>query len=88
MDSQSDSLLSGNRRYFKDEKDFDDYMISEKPKEIWLDEFMEDEPYIILSHNDGVDFRGVYNHQSLLAGKDSDFTWLFKSEMYVRINND
>ena len=73
-----------SRRFFADVEDFNQFMISEKPKEIWLDEFMEDEPYIILSFNDGVKFRGVYNHQILLGGDNSDFTWLYKSGMYVK----
>ncbi len=47
---------------------------------------MENEPYIILSYNDGVKFRGVYNHQSLLNRDNSNFTWLFKNNMYVKIN--
>lgn len=73
-----------SRRFFTDSKDFNKYMQTEKPKEIWLDEFAEDEPYIILSFNDGVKFSGVYNHQCLLGGGNSDFTWLFKSGMYVK----
>lgn len=72
------------RRFFEDKDDFNRFMISEKPKEIWLDEFMEDEPYIILSFNDGVKFRGVYNHQCLLGGDNSDFTWLYERGMYVK----
>jgi hypothetical protein len=73
-----------SRRFFTDVEDFNQFMINEKPKEIWLDEFMEDEPYIILSFNDGVKFRGVYNHQILLGGDNSDFTWLFEIGMYVK----
>jgi hypothetical protein len=73
-----------SRRFFSDAEDFNQFMVSEKPKEIWLDEFMEDEPYIILSFNDGVNFRGGYNHQCLLGGCNSDFTWLYKSRMYVK----
>lgn len=80
-------LLSSShvsRRFFEDAQDFNQFMINEKPKEIWLDGFMEHEPYIILSFNDGVKFRGVYNHQCLLGGDNSDFTWLYKSGMYVK----
>lgn len=73
-----------SRRLFSDVQDFNEYMRTEKPKEIWLDEFMEEEPYIILSFNDGVNFSGVYNHQCLLGGYNSDFTWLFESGMYVK----
>lgn len=73
-----------SRRFFTDVEDFNQFMINERPKEIWLDEFMEDEPYIILSFNDGVKFRGIYNHQILLGGDNSDFTCLFKSKMYVK----
>jgi hypothetical protein len=78
-----DNKLIG-RKVFKNAQDFNRFMCSEKPKEIWLDEFMKDEPYIILSFNDGVDFRGVYNRQCLLGGSNSDFTWLFKDGMYVK----
>jgi len=73
-----------SRRFFSGAQDFNKYMQTEKPKEIWLDEFMEAEPYIILSYNDGVKFRGAYNHQCLLGGDNSDFAWLFKSGMYVK----
>lgn len=73
-----------SRRFFEDAQDFNQFMINEKPKEIWLDGFMEHEPYIILSFNDGVEFRGVYKHQCLLGGDNSDFTWLYKSGMYVK----
>lgn len=72
------------KRFFTDENDFNQFMISEKPKEIWLDEFMVDEPYIIFSFNNGVKFRGVYNHQCLLSGDNSNFTWLYKSGMYIK----
>lgn len=78
-------LIKNDKRYFSDVEDFNDFMVSEKPKEIWLDEFMEDEPYIILSLNDGIKFSGVYNHQCLLGGDNSDFRWLFKSGMYVKM---
>lgn len=73
-----------SRRFFSDAQDFNEYMQTEKPKEIWLDEFMEDEPYIIIdSYRDG-GFVGAYNHQCLLGGYNSDFTWLFESGMYVK----
>lgn len=73
-----------SRRFFSDAEDFNHYMKTEKPKDLWLDEFMEDEPYIILSFNDGVKFTGIYNHQCLLGGDNSDFTWLFRRGMYVK----
>lgn len=73
-----------SRRFFSDAEDFNQFMVSEKTKEIWLDEFMEDEPYIIFSFNNGVKFRGIYNHQCLLSGDNSDFRWLFENGMYAK----
>lgn len=49
-----------SRRFFTDAEDFNKYMVDKRPKEIWLDEFMENEPYILLSFNNGIEFRGVY----------------------------
>jgi len=73
-----------NKTYFKDKEEFQKYIFQNKPSELWLDEFMENEPYVLLKY-DKDNFRGCYNHQSLLSGNQSDFKWLYKENIYVKI---
>tara|TARA_R110002020_G_scaffold447134_2_gene659472 strand:+ start:1149 stop:1445 length:297 start_codon:yes stop_codon:yes gene_type:complete len=69
---------------FANDTEFADYVQSKKPKEIWLDEFSKDEPYIIISSYYGNRLSGCYNHQTLLGAKLNDCYWLFEDGMYVK----
>ena len=71
---------------FANDTEFADYIQRKKPKEIWLDEFSKDEPYIIISsyrENENM-LSGCYNHQTLLGAKLDDCYWLFEDGMYVK----
>jgi hypothetical protein len=70
---------------FENADEFNQFMIQKKPTELWLNKFSEKEPYIILSFNDGITFRGAYNKQSLLAGNNSDFRWLYTPGIYAKL---
>lgn len=77
-----------NKLYFNDINTFNQYMIKEKPKELWLDDFSENVPYITLTYNDGIKFRGQYTSESFLSGDNSDFTWLYKNNIFIKICNE
>lgn len=78
--------LGGVSKRFRDKHEFSKYMTNNKPKQVWLDEFSKEAPYIIINRYYEDKFIGVYNKQGvLIAGKQDDFTWLFKEGMYINV---
>jgi len=72
-------------KYFKDSTQFALYMKNHRPKEIFLDVYSKDEPYIIINiYSQDGRFRGVYNHQCLLGGNLLNTEWIFEKGMYVK----
>lgn len=75
------------RIYFDSKNEFHKYMLENRPKEIWLDNFSVDIPYIIIESYLVEDnrFIGAYNKQSLLGGKLDWMGWLFEfKNMYIK----
>lgn len=74
------------RKRFLNKHEFSKYMTNNKPKQVWLDEFSKEEPYIIIDQYYEDKFIGVYNKQGvIISGKQDDFTWLFKKGMYINV---
>jgi len=76
------------RMYFDSKNEFHSYVIENRPKEIWLDDFSVEYPYIIIEKYDDENgtFGGVYNKQTGLSGKLDWMGWLFEFEnMYVKL---
>lgn len=86
MEQNKALFIGGVSKRFRDKHEFSKYMTNNKPKQIWLDEFSKEEPYIIIDRYYEDKFIGVYNKQGvIISGKQDDFTWLFKEGMYINV---
>lgn len=73
-----------NKVVFNDEIEFNNYLRSNKPKEIWLDEFSKDIPYIYISNYGNLTIRGAYTSQTLLVHDIDKLYLLFEKGMYCK----
>lgn len=74
------------KRYFKDEIEFCNYIIVNKPKELYLDEFHDTEPYIKITRYVENMILGFYNLQGVLLAFDfSKLHTFYNKNLYVKI---
>ena len=68
---------------FKNSTEFSNYIKENKPKDIWLDNFSKDVPYISWKLYNGM-MSGTYNRQTLLSADVNDLQWVFEKGMYIK----
>lgn len=76
------------KRYFKDSLDFQDYLLQNKPSEIWLDDFDKEIPYIsrLFYDTDANKLIGAYTGQCFLVSDLDDLKWIFDNkDLYVKL---
>ena len=78
-----------NKKFFKDSLEFQNYIIENKPEEIWFDDFSEDRPYLsglrYFERNNEEMVRGSYTGQCFYVNSLLGIHKSYQDKMYVKI---